>query len=62
MSARASYWKQIGKTVFGISNLEIGFEKLKTTLHPKTKIVRGVLKNEYSLVLKLFFIEKRNLN
>ena len=43
MSARASYWKQIVKIVFGTSNPEIVFENLKTTLHSKIKIVRGVL-------------------
>jgi tRNA(adenine34) deaminase len=62
MCAGASYWTQIGKIVFGASDTLRGFEKYKTTLHPKTKIVKGVMEAECSLLLKRFFIEKRNLN
>ena len=62
MCAGASYWAQIGKIVYGASELERGFLKLKTTIHPKTKVVGGVLENECSTILKRFFIEKRNLN
>ena len=62
MCAGASYWTQIGKIVFGASEPERGFINLKTTLHPKTKVVEGVLENECSQLLKRFFVEKRNLN
>ena len=62
MCAGASYWTQLGKIVYGASELERGFLKLKTTIHPKTKVVGGVLENECSQILKRFFIEKRNLN
>lgn len=62
MCAGASYWAQIGKIVFGASELERGFVKLNSKLHPKTKVISGVLENECSLLLKRFFIEKRNLN
>lgn len=62
MCAGASYWAQIGKIVYGASELERGFINLKTTLHPKTKVVSGILENECSQILKRFFIEKRNLN
>ena len=62
MCAGASYWAQIGKIVYGASELERGFLKLKTTIHPKTKVVGGILENECSTILKRFFIEKRNLN
>jgi tRNA(adenine34) deaminase len=62
MCAGASYWAQIGKIVYGASELERGFLKLKTRLHPKTKVVGGILENECSQLLKRFFIEKRNLN
>lgn len=62
MCAGASYWTQIGKIVYGASELERGFIQLKTTLHPKTKVIGGILENECSLLLKRFFIEKRNLN
>jgi len=62
MCAGASYWTQIGKIVYGASEPKRGFVNLGTTLHPKTKIIHGILANECSLLLKRFFIEKRNLN
>ena len=62
MCAGGSYWTQIGKIIYGASDLERGFLNLKTTLHPKTKVVGGILENECSQLLKRFFIEKRNLN
>lgn len=62
MCAGASYWTQIGKIVFGASDLQRGYQHYKTTLHPKTKVIGGVLEEECSTLLKRFFIEKRNLN
>jgi len=62
MCAGASYWTQIGKIVYGASEDKRGFVALQTTLHPKTKVQRGVLEEECSKLLKKFFIEKRNLN
>ena len=62
MCAGASYWTQLGKIVYGASEEKRGFKVLNTTLHPKTTIIGGVLENECSLLLKKFFIEKRNLN
>jgi len=62
MCAGASYWTQLGKIVYGASEPQRGFVNLQTTLHPKTKVVSGVLEHECSLLLKRFFIEKRNLN
>lgn len=62
MCAGASYWTQIGKIVYGASELDRGFVNLNTKLHPKTKVVKGILEEECSLLIKRFFIEKRNLN
>lgn len=62
MCAGASYWAQIGKIVYGASEPDRGFINLKTTLHPKTKVIGGILENDCSVLLKRFFIEKRNLN
>lgn len=62
MCAGASYWTQIGKIVYGASEEKRGFIKLNTTLHPKTKVIGGILENECGNLLKRFFIEKRNLN
>ncbi len=62
MCAGASYWAQLGKIVYGATEEKRGFIKLNTTLHPKTKVIGGVLKHECSKLLTRFFIEKRNLN
>ncbi len=62
MCAGASYWTQIGKIVFGASDTQRGFLHYKTQLHPKTKIVSGVLAEKCSKLLTKFFVEKRNLN
>jgi len=62
MCAGASYWTQIGSIIYGASDPKRGFKHYKTTLHPKTKIVGGVLEKECASILSKFFIEKRNLN
>ena len=62
MCAGASYWAQLGKIVYGASEEKRGFIAMKTTLHPKTEVVGGILKEECGKLLKRFFIEKRNLN
>ncbi|MDG5490805.1 nucleoside deaminase [Psychroserpens sp. SPM9] len=62
MCAGALYWSQVSKIVYGARDEERGCIHLKTKLHPKTKMVGGVLADEASALLKRFFIEKRNLN
>ena len=62
MCAGASYWSQIDKIVFGARDEQRGYINMKTTLHPKTKILSGILEDECGKLLKRFFIEKRNLN
>ena len=59
MCAGALYWSQISKIVFGASDEHRGFEKMGTQLHPKTIVVRGVLANEASDLMKRFFAKKR---
>ncbi len=59
MCAGALYWSQISKIVFGASDEHRGFEKMGTQLHPKTTVVRGVLANEASDLMKQFFARKR---
>lgn len=62
MCAGALYWSQIAKIVYGASDEQRGFMTMGTKLHPKTKVVGGVLAEEASELMKRFFIEKRNLN
>jgi tRNA(adenine34) deaminase len=59
MCAGALYWSQISKIVFGASDEHRGFVKMGTQLHPKTTVVRGVLAEESSELMKLFFGKKR---
>ncbi len=62
MCAGASYWTQIGRIVFGAYDSKRGFQHYNTQLHPKTKVVGGVLEGECSELITRFFIQKRNLN
>ncbi|WP_209549798.1 nucleoside deaminase [Flavobacterium sp. CG_23.5] len=59
MCAGALYWSQISKIVYGASDENRGFVKMGTQLHPKTKVVRGVLASEASELMLRFFAEKR---
>ena len=59
MCAGSLYWSQISKIVFGASDENRGFEKMGTQLHPKTTVVRGVLAEEASALMKSFFADKR---
>lgn len=59
MCAGALYWSQISKLVYGASDEHRGFEKMGTQLHPKTTVVRGVLADEASELMKRFFARKR---
>ena len=56
------YWSQIGRIVYGASDERRGYEKMGTTLHPKTKVERGILAHECEQIMKRFFIDKRGLN
>lgn len=59
MCAGALYWSQIPKIVYGASDENRGFLKMGTQLHPKTKVVSGVLEKECSLLVRAFFRMKR---
>lgn len=62
MCAGALFWSQISKIVYGARDEQRGCINLKSKLHPKTKMQGGIMAEETSLLLKKFFIEKRNLN
>lgn len=62
MCAGALYWSQISKIVYAAEDPQRGFVAMGTQLHPKTKIIKGILANEAAALLKRFFIQKRNLN
>lgn len=60
MCAGASYWTQIGKVVYGATDPKRGFLKVDSKLlHPKTKLMGGILKEECSELITNFFLKKR---
>lgn len=73
MCAGASYWTQLGKIVFGARDEKRGFIEVgrqekednrqqtaeKGVLHPKTKVVSGILENECGELIREYFRKKR---
>lgn len=60
MCAGALHWSHITKIIYGASDEKKGFSKInQTILHPKTTVIKGVLENECSKILKDFFQSKR---
>lgn len=61
MCAGASYWTQLKKVVYAASDKKRGFNNhSENLLHPKTEIVKGILEEESSAILKEFFAKKRD--
>ena len=59
MCAGALYWSKISKIVFGARDFQRGYLNLDVQLHPKTEVIQGVLADEATALLKLFFAKKR---
>ncbi len=60
MCAGALGWSQIGRVVYGAKDEKRGFSRCQETiLHPKTKLVSGVLEKECSQLIVDFFKLKR---
>tara|TARA_R110002072_G_scaffold226960_1_gene383839 strand:+ start:20381 stop:20851 length:471 start_codon:yes stop_codon:yes gene_type:complete len=59
MCAGALYWSQIDRVVFGASDDKRGASQHSGIYHPKTEVVHGILENECSELMKLFFEERR---
>jgi len=60
MCAGAAYWTQISRIVYGTDDEKRGFSKTsEKILHPRTKIVSGVLREECEALLKEYFRKKR---
>ncbi len=55
MCSGAIHWAKLKKIVYGTSDEKMGFEHLGCPLHPKTKIVRGVLEKEARELMQVFF-------
>ena len=62
MCAGAIYWSKIGKIVYGADDEKNGYKKIAGTnwpFHPKTELIRGVMKDECTSLMKEFFKNKR---
>lgn len=56
MCAAALNWAQIGNIVFGAKDPKRGYSLFSPTLlHPKTKVISGVLENDCSNLVTTFF-------
>ncbi|NBP70571.1 MAG: nucleoside deaminase, partial [Cytophagia bacterium] len=56
MCAGALHWVQLGKLVFGASDIQRGYELLQSpVLHAKTAVVRGIKEEESRQLLNTFF-------
>ena len=60
MCAGAIGWSQLGRLVYGASDPKRGYSFFAPkALHPKTKVVSGVLEEECGALMKEFFQRKR---
>lgn len=62
MCAGAIYWSKIGKVIYGADDEKNGYKKTAAAnwpFHPKTELIRGVLKDDCAKLMKDFFKNKR---
>lgn len=59
MCAGALFWSQITRVVYAAPDSKRGFTRTGNLLHPKTEIIRGVLEEPCSKLLKDFFKKLR---
>ena len=62
MCAGAIYWSKLRKLVYGADDEKNGYKKTTASnwpFHPKTELIRGVLKEDCAKLMKDFFKTKR---
>jgi tRNA(adenine34) deaminase len=59
MCAGAAAWAQLRHVVYGADELKVGFRRYGNLLHPKAKVVQGVLAAECGALMQEFFARKR---
>ncbi|TAL57953.1 MAG: nucleoside deaminase [Bacteroidetes bacterium] len=63
MCAGAGFWTQLGKIVYGAKDEKRGYSVHQPSLiHPKTKIISGILEEECRKLMTEFFRKKRPSN
>jgi tRNA(adenine34) deaminase len=62
MCAGAIAWAQLGKLIYAADDTKRGFNLLQNAklLHPRTTVIKGILKDECGEMIKQFFQKKRN--
>lgn len=61
MCAGGLFWSQIGSVVFGCYDEKRGFIKTSPQIiHPKTKLIGGILADDCAELMKEFFKKKRD--
>jgi len=62
MCSGAIYWSKLGKLVYGADDEKNGYKKTTGAnwpFHPRTELIRGVLKDDCAKLMKDFFKTKR---
>ena len=59
MCAGALFWSQMGSIVYGASDDKRGFRDHGGDLHPKTALIKGIMKEECGQIMTDFFSNRR---
>lgn len=62
MCAGAIYWSKLGKIIYGADDEKNGYKKTAMgnwPFHPKTELIKGILKEDCAKLMKDFFKSKR---
>lgn len=62
MCAGAAYWSKLGKVIYGAEDEKNGYRRITLAnwpFHPKTELIRGILKEDCAKLMKDFFKTKR---
>lgn len=61
MCAGAAFWSQFRRVVFATPDARQGFERIQERiLHPKTEVLRGIMKKECEELMLRFFTKLRS--
>jgi tRNA(adenine34) deaminase len=62
MCAGALYWSKIGNVYYGADDEKNGYKRITkevSPFHPKTKLIKNLMQDECSQLMKDFFLRKR---
>ena len=59
MCGGACFWSQLGTIVYGTNDEKRGYSSKGSILHPKTKVISGILEEECRQLIQTFFKNKR---